>query len=52
MKLVSGFTAVLGLAARNGKSYVLEMDFPTGVTSAVRATSMFLTARSLKTTLR
>ena len=26
MKLVSGFTAVLGLAARNGKIYVLEMS--------------------------
>lgn len=26
MKLVSGFTAVLGLAARKGKSHVLEMS--------------------------
>ena len=26
VKLVSGFTAVLGLAARNGKIYVLEMS--------------------------
>ena len=26
MKLISGFAAVLGLAARNGKIYVLEMS--------------------------
>ena len=39
MKLVSGFTAVLGLAARNGKSYGLEMSMRLTVPHFTRVTS-------------